>query len=224
MGPSSSHTMGPRFAAGIFRERYPSAAGYRVTLYGSLAATGPGHLADVAVRSAFGSRDLEVSWKPEEELPLHPNGMRFETLSAEGESLVGREVYSVGGGALRGTGSLPPPRRVYDLKSMGEILDQCRQNGQSLWEYAAEMGLEHNLGLTCDPVAGLVQIPCIERNAFAANQALICAEYALFTDGGHRISYDEVLSVMRETGRALPSLYRETSTGGLAAAYLRRKR
>ncbi len=390
MGPSSSHTMGPRFAAGIFRERYPSAAGYRVTLYGSLAATGPGHLTDVAVRSAFGSRDLEVSWKPEEELPLHPNGMRFETLSAEGESLVGWEVYSVGGGALRDTGSLPPPRRVYDLKSMGEILDQCRQNGQSLWEYveareragiwehlrnvwkvmqaaidrglhaegvlpgglglarkswaferkaalsgpllqrrglisayalavseenasggeiataptcgscgilpaalkylqgvldctevsvlraiatagvignlakhnasisgaevgcqgevgvacamaaaaatqllggtppqieyAAEMGLEHNLGLTCDPVAGLVQIPCIERNAFAANQALTCAEYALFTDGGHRISYDEVLSVMRETGRALPSLYRETSTGGLAAAYLRRKR
>ena len=91
-------------------------------------------------------------------------------------------------------------------------------------EYAAEMGLEHNLGLTCDPVAGLVQIPCIERNAFAAAQALACADYALFTDGGHRISYDEVVSVMRETGHALPSLYRETSTGGLAAAYRRRKR
>jgi L-serine dehydratase len=91
-------------------------------------------------------------------------------------------------------------------------------------EYAAEMGLEHNLGLTCDPVAGLVQIPCIERNAFAANQALNCADYALFTDGGHRISYDDVVSVMRETGHALPSLYRETSAGGLATAYRRRKR
>ncbi len=91
-------------------------------------------------------------------------------------------------------------------------------------EYAAEMGLEHNLGLTCDPVAGLVQIPCIERNAFAAAQALASADYALFTDGGHRISYDEVVSVMRETGQALPSLYRETSVGGLAKAYRHRKR
>jgi L-serine dehydratase len=91
-------------------------------------------------------------------------------------------------------------------------------------EYAAEMGLEHNLGLTCDPVAGLVQIPCIERNAFAAAQSLASADYALFTDGTHRISYDEVVSVMRETGHALPSLYRETSVGGLAHAYRHRKR
>jgi L-serine dehydratase len=90
-------------------------------------------------------------------------------------------------------------------------------------EYAAEMALEHNLGLTCDPVAGLVQIPCIERNTFAAAQALASAEYALFTDGGHRISYDDVVHVMRETGHALPSLYRETSKGGLAKAYLRRE-
>ena len=90
-------------------------------------------------------------------------------------------------------------------------------------EYAAEMGLEHNLGLTCDPVAGLVQIPCIERNAFAAAQALASADYALFTDGIHRISYDDVVAVMRETGHALPSLYRETSTGGLATVYNRKK-
>ena len=389
LGPSSSHTMGPRFAADIFCKRHPSAAAFRVTLYGSLAATGRGHLTDIAIKSAFGSRNLEIIWEPEEELPLHPNGMRFESLSAEGTSLVCWEAYSVGGGALRDAGSLPPPRQVYDLKSMGEILEQCKQNGQSLWEYvearegaeiwehlkevwkamqaaidrglhaegvlpgglglarkswafyrkaslsgtllqrrglisayalavseenasggeivtaptcgscgilpaalkylqgilnctedsvlralatagiignlakhnasisgaevgcqgevgvacamaaaaatqllggtppqieyAAEMGLEHNLGLTCDPVAGLVQIPCIERNAFAANQAITCADYALFTDGGHRISYDEVVSVMRETGHALSSHYRETSTGGLAAAYLRRK-
>jgi L-serine dehydratase len=91
-------------------------------------------------------------------------------------------------------------------------------------EYAAEMGLEHNLGLTCDPVAGLVQIPCIERNAFAAAQALSSAEYALFTDGAHRISFDEVVAVMQETGHALQSGYRETSTGGLAEAYRRRSK
>jgi L-serine dehydratase len=89
-------------------------------------------------------------------------------------------------------------------------------------EYAAEMGLEHHLGLTCDPVAGLVQIPCIERNAFAATRALGCAEYALVSDGSHRISFDVVVQAMRETGHDLPHLYRETSTGGLAAVYTRR--
>jgi L-serine dehydratase len=390
IGPSSSHTMGPRRAAEIFREQNPSAAGYRVKLYGSLAATGRGHLTDAAIQSVFASIPLEIVWKPEKILPLHPNGMRFEALSADGKILARWEVYSVGGGALRDKDTPPVPQDVYDLKTMRLILDQCKQTGQALWEYvesregpgvwdhlrevwmvmqaaierglhaegvlpgglglarrswafyrkaslsgpvlqraglvsayalavseenasggvivtaptcgssgivpavmrylqeilncsdeavlralataglignlakhnasiagaevgcqgevgvacamaagaaaqllggtarqieyAAEMGLEHNLGLTCDPVAGLVQIPCIERNAFAAAQALACADYALFTDGGHRISYDEVVSVMRETGHALPSLYRETSTGGLAAAYQRRRK
>jgi L-serine dehydratase len=83
-------------------------------------------------------------------------------------------------------------------------------------EYAAEMGLEHHLGLTCDPVAGLVQIPCIERNAMAALRALDCAEYAILTDGQHRISFDDVVAAMNSTGRDLPSLYRETARGGLA--------
>jgi L-serine dehydratase len=86
-------------------------------------------------------------------------------------------------------------------------------------EYAAEMGLEHHLGLTCDPVGGLVQIPCIERNAHAAPRALSCARFALLSDGLHRISFDDVVAVLLETGRALPSLYRETSTGGLARIY-----
>jgi L-serine dehydratase len=86
-------------------------------------------------------------------------------------------------------------------------------------EYAAEMGLEHHLGLTCDPVAGLVQIPCIERNVFAAARALSCADYALFSDGGHRVSFDQVVAAMRQTGHDLPSLYRETSSGGLAALF-----
>ena len=84
-------------------------------------------------------------------------------------------------------------------------------------EYAAEMGLEHHLGLTCDPVMGLVQIPCIERNAFAALSALSCAEYSLLSDGSHRVSFDEVVEAMNRTGHDLPSLYRETAQGGLAA-------
>jgi L-serine dehydratase len=86
-------------------------------------------------------------------------------------------------------------------------------------EYAAEMGLEHHLGLTCDPVGGLVQIPCIERNAHAATRALSCCHFALLSDGVHKISFDDVTAVMKETGQALPSLYRETSAGGLAKAY-----
>lgn len=83
-------------------------------------------------------------------------------------------------------------------------------------EYAAEMGLEHHLGLTCDPIGGLVQIPCIERNALASVRALNHMSYALLSDGRHRVSFDAVVSVMKETGDALPSLYRETSQGGLA--------
>ncbi len=83
-------------------------------------------------------------------------------------------------------------------------------------EYAAEMGLEHHLGLTCDPVCGLVQIPCIERNAYAAARALDASIYALYTDGRHRVSFDQAVKVMKETGKDLPSLYKETSEGGLA--------
>ncbi len=86
-------------------------------------------------------------------------------------------------------------------------------------EYAAEMGLEHFLGLTCDPVCGLVQIPCIERNAMGALRAMSCAEYALFSDGRHRVSFDQVVRTMLQTGQHLPSLYRETAEGGLAEVY-----
>ena len=83
-------------------------------------------------------------------------------------------------------------------------------------EYAAEMGLEHHLGLTCDPMCGLVQVPCIERNAIAASRALDACTYATLSDGKHKIDYDRIIEVMRETGHDLPSLYKETSTGGIA--------
>jgi L-serine dehydratase len=86
-------------------------------------------------------------------------------------------------------------------------------------EYAAEMGLEHHLGMTCDPVCGLVQIPCIERNAYAAARALDANLYSSFTDGMHRVSFDKVVAVMQQTGHDLPSLYKETSEGGLAKDY-----
>jgi L-serine dehydratase len=75
-------------------------------------------------------------------------------------------------------------------------------------EYAAEMGLEHHLGLTCDPVQGLVQIPCIERNAMAAARALEIAVYALQSDGRHSISFDQVVETMHITGRDMGRDYR----------------
>ena len=78
------------------------------------------------------------------------------------------------------------------------------------------MHAQHHLGLTCDPVCGLVQIPCIERNAYAAARALDAAIYSMYTDGRHRVSFDKVVKVMKETGKDLPSVYKETSEGGLA--------
>ncbi len=83
-------------------------------------------------------------------------------------------------------------------------------------EYAAEMGFEHNLGLTCDPLQGYVQIPCIERNAFAAMKAWECAVYALLSDGVHKVTFDEVVDTMMQTGKDLQDAYKETSLGGLA--------
>lgn len=87
-------------------------------------------------------------------------------------------------------------------------------NGQV--ENAAEIGLEHNLGLTCDPISGLVQIPCIERNALASVKAINAARLALHGDGSHFVSLDQVIRTMRDTGRDMHSKYKETSEGGLA--------
>ena len=386
-GPSSSHTMAPRKAAEIFKQRYPSAVSYQVTLFGSLAATGKGHLTDRALQAAFMPTPVHIIWQPDRLLPLHPNGMQFEAILADGSISDPWQVYSLGGGAIGEDAAADRPQ-VYGIRSFTELLSHCKKHGTAVWEYveecegqdiwpflreiwhamlatmerglnaegvlpgglgmprkawsfyrktmlvtqpaqrlglisayalavneenaaggqvvtaptcgscgtlpaafryvqdtyhctedsilralatagfignlvkhnasisgaqvgcqgevgtacamaaggltqllggtvrqteyAAAMALEHHLGLTCDPVAGLVQIPCIERNAFAASRALSCAEYALYTDGTHRIPFDDVVTVLWETGNALPSLYRETSNGGLATAYQRR--
>ncbi|KAJ8654412.1 L-serine ammonia-lyase [Lichtheimia ornata] len=91
---------------------------------------------------------------------------------------------------------------------MGGTVDQV--------ENAAEIGMEHNLGLTCDPIAGLVQVPCIERNALAAVKAIAAAQLALNGEGDHRVSLDQVIETMRQTGLDMMSKYKETSQGGLA--------
>lgn len=388
-GPSSSHTMGPKKAAGMFLEKHPEAAKIRVTLYASLAATGRGHLTDVAIKDALGNRFGEIIWKPEESLPEHPNGMFFEALDADGEVTADWTVYSIGGGALKDKSGVRQPVHIYPCTTMTSILERLEKTGQTFWEYvlevegediwdflreawkvmddaisrgisrsgmlpgglgvsrrahdlhrklhlfgetiaqnghlaayayavaeenacgglivtaptcgasgalpsvlkylektmqcnerdilealataglignlikenasisgaevgcqgeigsacamaaaaatqlmggsirqieyAAEMGLEHLLGLTCDPVGGLVQIPCIERNAHAAVRALGCAHFALLSDGVHKIPFDEVMAVMMETGQAIPPMYRETSEAGLADKYRKRK-
>ena len=384
-GPSSSHTMGPVRAAERFIQEHPGADHIRVTLYGSLAATGKGHLTDVSVERALQPIPVEFVWKTDEELPAHPNGMMFESFSSDNRLLAQWRGYSPGGGAIAGEGEQYQHGAIYPLTTMQEILRYCTQRGITFWEYvqevegaeiwsslseinrvmhdsierglkaegvlpgglglarhartiyrniqvqggklknegflpayalavaeenavgalivtaptcgsagvlpsvlrhiesildlpesdllhalatagligalikqnasisgaevgcqgeigsacamaaaaatqlmggsirqieyAAEMGLEHHLGLTCDPVNGLVQIPCIERNAFAATRALDCATFALYSDGSHRISFDEVVKVMRQTGHDLPHVYRETAEGGLAIVY-----
>ena len=388
LGPSSSHTMGPRKAARQFLQRHPAAVRFKVSLFASLAATGRGHLTDRALEEAFDPHPLEIIWMPEQDLPLHPNGMRFEAFDAAGALLESWEVYSVGGGALLDASGQDALPSVYTLSSMQELLAHAEQTGETFWEYvraqedpdffsylgevwqvmsdaiargldhvgvlpgglglgrkarsfyrksalygtdlrqraliwsyalavseenaaggiivtaptcgssgvlpavlrylqetltcsdedilhalataglvgnlvkhnasisgaevgcqgevgtacamaaaaavqlhggnlrqieyAAEMGLEHHLGLTCDPVDGLVQIPCIERNAHGATRAISCCHFALLSGGEHKITFDEITRVMMETGQALPSLYRETSGGGIAHAYRQR--
>lgn len=385
-GPSSSHTMGPRRAAEIFVERHPAAARYEVTLYGSLAATGRGHLTDRAILDVLAPiAPTDILWHSEIVLPFHTNGMDFKAFDANNAEISSWRVYSIGGGALSDgsqAGGEWQPADIYPLTHMTDIIHWCSHTGKSYWEYvnqyeesdvwdylaevwdamktaihnglenegvlpgplhlrrkaaayyyrssgskpslqsrglvfayalavseenagggrivtaptcgscgvipavlyhlavtrefsdkrilralatagligsivkenasiagaevgcqgevgvacamaaaaanqlfggsttqieyAAEMGLEHHLGMTCDPICGMVQIPCIERNAYAAARALDVNLYSTFSDGRHRVSFDHVVEVMKQTGHDLPSVYKETSEGGLA--------
>lgn len=113
-----------------------------------------------------------------------------------------------------------------DIGCQGEVGSACAMAAAGLAEVlggtpmqvenAAEIALEHNLGLTCDPVAGLVQIPCIERNAIAAVKAINAARLSLHGDGRHRVSLDQAIATLRSTGADMKSKYKETSRGGLA--------
>lgn len=386
-GPSSSHTMAPRFASEQFLGRHPEAARFEVVLYGSLAATGKGHLTDQAILEVLNKKaPATIIWKPEIFLPYHPNGMTFKSFNTEDKMTEEWTVYSVGGGALEEEGKPAVLPDIYPITKMTDILNWCEDSGKAYWEYvtdveddpylidyleqvwqtmqdaverglltegrlpgplnlprkaasyhikamgyqhtlknrglvfsyalavseenaagglivtaptcgscgvlpsvlyhcykayefpkvrilkalataalvgniaktnasisgaevgcqgevgvacamaaaatcqlfggscaqieyAAEMALEHHLGMTCDPVCGLVQIPCIERNAFAAARAMDANIYSTFTDGTHRVSYDKVVETMKRTGHDMPLIYRETSTGGLASDY-----
>jgi L-serine dehydratase len=382
--------MAPSNAAKAFRQTTLTAAKYNVKLFGSLAATGKGHLTDVAISNAFWPVETTFEWYPEKTIGKYPNPMIFEAYDSSPNCLSVWQGYSIGGGAIRAEGDDPKENCIYVHSKLTDILSVCDSKGITFWEYvelyegeqiwefldtildqmhktltqglstegvlpgglgvarkasamwrkstligenflqkgmlpayalavaeenacgnlvvtaptcgasgvlpavikyvedqiptsriqlsralavaglignsikynasisgaevgcqgeigaacamaagaavqlmggtnrqieyAAEMGLEHHLGLTCDPVAGLVQIPCIERNAFAATRALDCARFALFSDGNHRVSFDDVVKVMKQTGHDIPHLYRETAAGGLAKAYKHKSR
>ena len=140
-GPSSSNTMGPRKAAEMFLTRHPEAASFKVTLYGSLAATGKGHMTDVAIIDTLKpTAPVDIIWQPKIFLPFHPNGMNFVALDAGGNELENWTVYSVGGGALAEDNKQPSIEspEVYSMNSMTEILDWCEHTGKSYWEYVKE--------------------------------------------------------------------------------------
>ena len=138
MGPSSSHTIGPHKAAVMFVGRTASAASYRVTLYGSLAATGKGHMTDLAIERAVAPKSVEILWRADIVPEYHTNGMLFEALDADGVVADSWTVYSIGGGYLsEGSGKLllQEARDVYGRNKMSEILDFIEKEGLSFWEY-----------------------------------------------------------------------------------------
>lgn len=134
-GPSSSHTIGPRKAAMIFKERNPQAKRFEVTLYGSLASTGKGHLTDVAIEEVFGNENCKIFWRGNIVLPQHPNGILFEAFSPDGTLLDHWTTFSIGGGDISDTGKRPEKKSIYSHSTMAEILEWCKRKGTTFWEY-----------------------------------------------------------------------------------------
>ena len=134
--------MGPRKAAEIYLKRHPRADGFRVTLYGSLAATGKGHMTNVAISDVLWPvAPVEIIWQPKVFLPFHPNGMKFVALDHEGNEQDPWTVFSIGGGALAEEGdggSTVNTPEVYEMNSLAEILAWCERTGRSYWEYVQE--------------------------------------------------------------------------------------
>ena len=386
LGPSSSHTMGPSFAATEFLKISPQADFIKVTLLGSLAKTGKGHGTDRAISETLANIPHEIVFDYESKTPIHPNTLEFIAFK-EGKETYKKEFYSIGGGEIQFDGAdSVSPKEVYSENNFTEIANMCKSRNirlsdyvfekedsdikqylMAVWktmqnaineglsksgtlpgglsverkaqflynqkhidespqtrenrlvcsyafavseqnadcgiivtaptcgscgvlpavlkymqdknnftdediiralavaglignivatnasisgaecgcqaevgtacsmasaalcelfemgidqiEYAAEVAMEHHLGLTCDPVCGLVQIPCIERNAVAAMRAINALSLANFLYGSRKVSFDMVVETMYQTGKDLSHLYRETSEGGLAKLY-----
>ena len=389
-GPSSSHTMGPKRAVEIFKNKNLDADKFIVILYGSLALTGKGHLTDYIIEKTLEGYETEIKFDTTTECTVHPN--TFDIIAMKDYEMKSHwRVYSVGGGTFQIEGKkVVTFEEVYKEKSFEEIKEYCENNECDLWEYvfqnegrkieeyleeiwksmqstiqkglkaeglipgklnlyrraktvfeskfenetdsqkqnrllssyayatneenasggiivtaptcgasgtlpavlyymkekynlsdekiikalavagvignviktnasisgaecgcqaevgtacsmaaaaatyllggnikqienAAEIGMEHHLGLTCDPIYGYVQIPCIERNAVAAMRAIQACDLSLMIPENRKISFDVVVETMYETGQDLKSHYRETSEDGLAKKYCRNK-
>ena len=137
-GPSSSHTMGPSKAASIFKARNQAAASYHVTLYGSLAATGKGHLTDKAIIESMSPVPVDIDWRSAETIPPHPNGMKFRALDTAGTLLQEWTPFSIGGGDISDSGRRESQSNVYEMSTMEEILKYCEDKGCSFWEFIEE--------------------------------------------------------------------------------------
>lgn len=228
LGPSSSHTMGPMKAAANFAVRHKGAT--QVILYGSLAWTGRGHSTDKAVTLGLaGYRAEEMDPDAAEQAGAE---IQATKRLPDGVALVVPAVlryYREHCGAtflLMATaiGAIIKRNASFagaDVGCQGQVgsaagLTAALGGTNEQVENAAEIAIEHRLGLTCDPVGGLVQIPCIERNAFGAVKAMQASSLALLGDGTHRVSLDQVIETMRQTGADMGSKYKETSRGGLA--------
>ena len=160
-GPSSSHTMGPQRAAKAFAKRYPKASRFEVTLYGSLAATGKGHMTDQAIEEILQEiAPVKIIWRPDIFLTIHPNGMEFKAFDENDNATTPWIVYSIGGGALsEGKGSKDPflTPQIYPLSTISEIKKWCERTGCTYWEYveqcegpkitmSAKFGSNYNIG------------------------------------------------------------------------------
>ena len=137
LGPSSSHTMGPFNAVTAYLEAHPEADRLHVSLYGSLAATGKGHLTDKAVKDAF-KGEVTIEWHPKENLPVHPNGMKIASINSDGDLYDKWTYYSIGGGDIicmdmPVEGENGP--EIYSMNTLKEIMDWCNRSGKSYWEY-----------------------------------------------------------------------------------------
>jgi L-serine dehydratase len=144
-----------------------------------------------------------------------PDGMRVFMLAATATGGLFKTNASISGAEVGCQGEVGV---AASMAATGLAAALGASNAQV--ENAAEIAMEHHLGMTCDPVAGLVQIPCIERNAFGAMKAIAAASLAMRGDGTHRVSLDQVIATMRQTGADMNSKYKETSQGGLAANFV----
>jgi L-serine dehydratase len=158
-----------------------------------------------------------------------PAVLRYYRDMVPGATAEGMEVFLLAATAIGGLFKRNASISGAEVGCQGEVGVACSMAAAGLAaalggsneqvENAAEIGMEHHLGMTCDPVGGLVQIPCIERNAFGATKAILAASLALHGDGIHRVTLDQVVATMRQTGADMQSKYKETSLGGLAVNF-----